>query len=87
MLAKIRAMGANKPFGRTWWGNAWVKAMERIDYNTNRLPRGRRYANNGSVLDIRDQGGEVLASVQGSRPKPYLIRIRLNEFKAGEIKK
>ena len=80
-------MGANKPFGRTWWGNAWVKAMERIDYNTNRLPRGRRYANNGSVLDIQIEGGEVLASVQGSRPKPYLIRIRLNEFKAGETKK
>lgn len=61
--------------------------MERIDYNTNRLPRGRRYANNGSVLDIQIEGGEVLASVQGSRPKPYLIRIRLNEFKTGETKK
>ncbi len=87
MLAKIRVMGVQKPFGRTWWGNAWVKAMERIDYNTNRLPRGRRYANNGSVLDIQIEGGEVLASVQGSRPKPYLVRIRLNEFKIGETKK
>jgi uncharacterized Zn finger protein/superfamily II DNA or RNA helicase len=77
-------MGTQKLFGRTWWGNAWVKAMERIDYNTNRLPRGRRYANNGSVLSIQIEEREVIARVQGSRPKPYHIRIRLNEFKAGE---
>lgn len=80
-------MGAQKPFGRTWWGNAWVKAMERIDYNTNRLPRGRRYANNGSVRDIQIQDGEVHAIVQGSRPKPYRVRIKLNEFRVAEAKR
>lgn len=58
--------------------------MERIDYNTNRLPRGRRYANNGSVLNIQIEEGAILASVQGSRPKPYRVRIKLNEFKANE---
>ncbi len=74
-----------KAFGRTWWGNAWVKAMERIDYNTNRLPRGRKYANNGSVKSIEIKDGHVFAAVQGSRPKPYSIKIKLNGFNDREI--
>ncbi|MEK7845579.1 MAG: hypothetical protein AAB257_01270 [Nitrospinota bacterium] len=30
-------IAVRKTFSRTWWGNAWVEAMARIDYNTNRL--------------------------------------------------
>ncbi len=54
--------------------------MERIDYNTNRLPRGRRYANNGSVKAIQIKDDNVFAKVQGSRPKPYSIKIKLKGF-------
>lgn len=61
--------------------------MERIDYNTNRLPRGRRYANNGSVKEIHIEGQDVSAKVQGSRPKPYKIKISLNRFSNQEVKK
>ncbi|MEW6068868.1 MAG: SNF2-related protein [Nitrospirota bacterium] len=74
------------PFGRTWWGKAWVTAMENIDYNTNRLPRGRRYAKNGSVKTIDIHNGIVSAKVQGSRPKPYDIRINLKGFNTSQIK-
>jgi uncharacterized Zn finger protein/superfamily II DNA or RNA helicase len=77
-----RVTRQKRPFGKTWWGNAWVEAMERIDYNTNRLPRGRRYANNGSVLDINMDDTDVTATVQGSRPRPYRVNIRLREFSA-----
>jgi len=74
-------------FGRTWWGNAWVKAMERIDRDTNRLPRGRRYARNGSVLEIRMEEGSVRALVQGTRPRPYKVGFRLEPFTPSEISK
>ncbi len=69
-----------RTFGKTWWGNAWVEAMERIDYFTNRLPRGRRYANNGNVWSIEIKDGDVFAKVKGSRPTPYNIRINLKKF-------
>ena len=35
-------------YGNTWWGEQWLKSLSNIDFS-NRLPRGRRYANNGSV--------------------------------------
>ncbi len=40
-----------------------------------RLTRGRRYARAGQVLDLDVRPGEVTASVQGSRPKPYHVRV------------
>lgn len=78
-------MPAKQSFGKTWWGKSWVDAMERIDYNTNRLPRGKRYANNGSVLSIDIKDAVVSAKVQGSRPSPYKIKIRLKEFNKKQI--
>lgn len=79
-------MATSKSFGKTWWGNAWVEAMERIDFNTNRLPRGRRYANNGSVKAIEIKGSQVIAHVQGSRPKPYNIEIGIKGFNRSQAK-
>ncbi|MBF0565488.1 MAG: DEAD/DEAH box helicase family protein [Nitrospirae bacterium] len=74
-------------YGNTWWGKAWIDAMERIDYNTNRLPRGRRYANNGSVKEIKITDGHVSAKVQGSMRLPYKINIDLLKFKDTHLKK
>ncbi|MFZ5686730.1 MAG: SNF2-related protein [Bacillota bacterium] len=80
-------MARSKQYGKTWWGNAWVEAMERIDYNTNRLPRGRSYANAGRVSEIQiDPKGRVLARVKGTRPTPYKIEIKLKGFTPGERK-
>lgn len=79
-------MATRRTFGKTWWGNAWVEAMERIDYNTNRLPRGRRYANGGMVKEINITDSKVFAKVQGSRPRPYDIRINLEKFSRGQLK-
>jgi SNF2 family DNA or RNA helicase/uncharacterized Zn finger protein len=80
-------MSSRKFFGKTWWGNAWVEAMEKIDYNTNRLPRGRRYANNGSVREIKLEDVRVIAKVQGSMPRPYNIKIKLRQFSSKQIEK
>jgi uncharacterized Zn finger protein/superfamily II DNA or RNA helicase len=78
-------MASRRSFGKTWWGNAWIEAMERIDYNTNRLPRGRRYAAAGMVWEIKVENGEVLARVKGSRPTPYKVKINLKKFDQKQI--
>ena len=66
-------------FGRTWWGEQWLSAFNGIDFS-NRLPRGKRYANNGSVLEINILNGIVTAYVQGRRRSPYSIEIVLQDF-------
>ncbi len=69
------------PFGRTWWGRAWVDALEgRARLDPNRLPRGRTYARVGAVDDLDVDVGEVRAEVQGSRRTPYHVRVRVRPF-------
>lgn len=66
-------------FGRTWWGRQWLAAFNGID-DLNRLPRGRRYANNGSVQSIDIGTQTVQARVQGSRRTPYKVTVGLTPF-------
>jgi len=51
---------------RTFWGKAWCDNLERYSDYANRLPRGRTYVRNGSVIDLRITAGEVSAQVMGS---------------------
>lgn len=66
-------------YGRTWWGGQWLKALDRIDFS-NRLPRGRNYANTGKVSSIKIAENRIIASVQGSRPDPYDVTIVVPPF-------
>lgn len=66
-------------FGNTWWGSKWLDALIDTDYS-NRLPRGKRYARNGSVKSVEISGETVSADVKGSRPRPYKVRISLPKF-------
>jgi len=50
----------------TFWGKAWCDNLERYADFANRLPRGRTYLRNGSVLDLAIAGGTVEAYVAGS---------------------
>ena len=76
-------MGKKYQFGFTDWGKKWIDAMEKIDYNENRLPRGRSYAKNGKVVEININKKNVInARVQGTRFTPYKIKISLNKFTA-----
>jgi uncharacterized Zn finger protein len=51
---------------RTFWGKAWCDNLEGYSDYTNRLPRGRTYVRNGSVIDLQITAGEVRAQVMGS---------------------
>ncbi len=51
----------------TFWGQAWCRNLERYGDYANRLPRGRTYARNGSVIDLQIAAGTVQARVSGSR--------------------
>ncbi|MFF7093790.1 SWIM zinc finger family protein [Streptomyces rubradiris] len=69
--------GAGEPFAGTWWGNAWVGALERGALDAKRLARGRGYADQGQVDAITVTPGLVLAYVRGSRPRPYRAQVRV----------
>ncbi|MZF89870.1 SWIM zinc finger family protein, partial [Streptomyces sp. SID5643] len=64
-------------FAESWWGNAWVGALEQGALDAKRLERGRGYAGQGHVDAISVTPGLVLAYVQGSRPRPYRVQVRL----------
>ncbi|WP_343240231.1 SWIM zinc finger family protein, partial [Streptomyces sp. SID12488] len=67
-------------FAESWWGNAWVAALEEGALDAARLVRGRGYAAKGHVDAITVTPGLVLAYVQGSRPRPYRVQVRLRTF-------
>ncbi len=73
-------------FGKTWWGENFLQALTDIDYS-NRLPRGRSYARNGSVAEIKTTNNRINAKVKGSRRTPYKVEIILPLFSGTEKKK
>jgi uncharacterized Zn finger protein len=72
-------------FGQTWWGRAWLEALEqRARLDPNRLPRGRDYARSGAVGELILAPGEARARVQGRKTEPYEVRIRVRRFTDAE---
>src|ERR1051326_1232160 len=65
--------------GRTiassFWGKAWCDNLERYSDFSNRLPRGRTYVRNGSVVDLQISAGKVTALVSGSQLYDIHVRI------------
>lgn len=76
-----RGRGSRRGFGHTWWGRAWIRALEeRAELDWNRLPRGRGYARRGTVRELSISPGLVTAVVQGTRLAPYDVTIRVRQF-------
>ncbi len=55
-----------RSIARTFWGKAWCDNLESYSDYANRLPRGRTYVRNGSVVDLQITPGRVTALVSGS---------------------
>ena len=72
---------AARSFGATWWGRAWVGALEhRSGIDPNRLSRGRTYARHDRVARLEIEPGRITALVRGSRVLPYQVEIRVPTF-------
>ena len=55
-----------RTIAKSFWGQAWCANLERYSDYKNRLPRGRSYVRNGSVVDLQIGKGDVTAMVAGS---------------------
>jgi uncharacterized Zn finger protein len=73
----------SKQFGKTWWASKWLAALDKL-VDPARLQRGRSYARSGQVLNIDIQSGRVEARVQGSRPQPYKVWIKVKALSEKE---
>lgn len=67
------AVTKGKALATSFWGQAWNRNLERYEHYENRLPRGRSYARNGQVIDLKVQQGEITALVSGT--ELYEVRI------------
>ena len=59
----------------SFWGGAWCDNLERYSDFETRLPRGRTYLRNGSVVDLQIGRGKVEALVSGS--EIYKVRVEI----------
>jgi uncharacterized Zn finger protein len=75
----IRARSARGAIGESWWSLRFLAVLESFALGT-RLTRGRSYARAGQVLALDIAPGLVTASVQGSRPTPYQVRVELAPY-------
>ena len=67
----------------TFWGKAWCDNLESYSDYENRLPRGRSYVRNGSVVDLQIAPGKVTALVSGS--ELYRIEIAIKPLAAARF--
>ena len=70
----IRAKSQRGSIGQEWWSRRYIEVLESYGMS-GRLSRGRSYARSGQVVAFTLSSGKVNAKVQGSRPKPYDVRI------------
>lgn len=65
-----------RTIARTFWGKAWCDNLESYSDYANRLPRGRSYVRNGSVVHLEIQPGQITAHVAGS--ELYTVKISIS---------
>src|SRR6516165_9613926 len=90
-LAKLKKQGKSvapvtiegRTIAKSFWGKSWCSNLERYSDYENRLPRGRAYVRNGSVVDLQITKGEVSAMVAGS--ELYRIQIAISPVKTAHF--
>ena len=86
-LAKLKKKGQSvapvtiegRNIAKSFWGKSWCDNLERYSDYENRLPRGRTYVRNGSVVDLQIAKGEVAAWCRGSE----LYKVKIDD-RAGQ---
>jgi uncharacterized Zn finger protein len=71
---------AGRAIAATFWGKAWCDNLEAYSDYSNRLPRGRTYIRNGSVVDLQISEGKITSRVSGS--ELYKIEINIKPLPA-----
>lgn len=79
----LRARSRRGQIGQHWWSTRFIDGLESAGIG-GRLARGKRYARAGQVIELRIAAGSAVALVQGSRPRPYRVRIGLTAFGKSE---
>ncbi len=77
----IKARSKRGAIGEQWWSRRFIDVLESFGMQS-RLTRGRNYARSGQVLGFDIAAGEVSAQVQGSRVKPYQVRLQVRPLSA-----
>lgn len=75
----VQPVAAATPRGKiaaSFWGQAWCEHLESYSDYVNRLPRGRTYLRNGSVLHLAIEQGAIKAMVMGSELYEQMVRIQ-----------
>jgi uncharacterized Zn finger protein len=67
-----------RAIAHSFWGKAWCDNLESYSDYANRMPRGRTYARNGSIVDLQIEPGRVTAIVCGS--EIYEIEIEIGRL-------
>jgi uncharacterized Zn finger protein len=75
----LKARSSRGAIGESWWSRRFLDVLESFAMGS-RLTRGRTYARKGQVISLDAVPGEVRATVQGSRVKPYRVTIGLAVF-------
>ena len=73
----IKARSTRGPIGEQWWSRRFIDVLESLGLQS-RLTRGRTYARAGQVLSLDIGTGHVTALVQGSRVKPYAVKLTVD---------
>ena len=68
-----------KKIAKTFWGMAWCDNLESYSDYANRMPRGRTYIRNGSVVHLEIDKGVVRSYVAGS--DTYQIEVKIDPLK------
>ncbi|RJF97648.1 SWIM zinc finger family protein [Noviherbaspirillum saxi] len=68
-----------RTIARTFWGKQWCVHLETYSDYASRLPRGRTYVRNGSVVDLQIENGKITALVAGS--DVYQVEIKVHALK------
>jgi uncharacterized Zn finger protein len=75
----LKARSQRGAIAQSWWSGRFIAVLEGMGLG-GRLERGRRYARTGQVIDMQVAAGLVSAQVQGSRVKPYRVRISIAAY-------